>query len=117
MSDVGTTPRKGLTPTQRLKLFEAHRGICALCSRPIRGEPWRDEHLRALGLGGGNETENRAPVHIACAEAKDADDIPRIAKAKRQKMANLGIKKASRPIPGSRASPWKKKLDGTVVRR
>ena len=117
MTDIGTTPRKPLSPTQRLKLFEAHRGICALCSRPIRGEPWRDEHLRALGLGGGNEVENRAPVHIACAEAKDSDDLPRIAKAKRQKMAHLGIKKSSRPIPGSRASGFKKHLDGRVTRR
>ena len=33
MTDIGTTPRKPLSPTQRLKLFEAHRGICALCSR------------------------------------------------------------------------------------
>lgn len=99
MTDVGTTKRKPLTPTQRLKLFEAHKGICALCSRQIaNGEKWIDEHLRALGLGGTNDLENRAPVHVACAEAKTrGEDIPRIAKAKRQKMAALGIKSSKAP--------------------
>lgn len=93
MTDVGTTPRKTLTPRERLKLFEEHKGICGLCGLPIMpGDKWRDEHLRALGLGGSNDRGNRAPVHIRCAEVKDGDDIPRIAKAKRQKMAALGIK-------------------------
>lgn len=95
MTDVSTTPRKPLTPTQRLRLFEAHKGICALCGGEIQsGEKWIDEHLRALGLGGTNDIENRAPVHVACAKAKtNNEDIPRIAKAKRQKMASLGIKR------------------------
>ena len=98
-TDVGTTPRKPLTPTQRLKLFEAHKGICALCKAQIMpGEKWIDEHLRALGLGGSNDATNRAPVHVACAKAKtDNEDLPRIGKAKRQKMASLGIKRDTGP--------------------
>jgi 5-methylcytosine-specific restriction enzyme A len=94
-TDVGTTPRKPLTPTQRLKLFEAHKGICALCGLRIApGVAWCDEHLRALGLGGSNDTSNRAPVHVACADGKtQQQDMPRIVKAKRQKMAALGIKR------------------------
>ncbi len=92
--DVGTTPRKRLTPTQRLALFERHKGICVICGKQIvAGEAWIDEHLRALGLGGSNDLDNRAPVHAACAAAKTAkEDVPAIAKAKRQKMAALGIK-------------------------
>lgn len=95
MTDVGTTPRKPLTSTQRLKLFEAHGGRCCLCGRLIRaGEPWIDEHLRALGLGGQNDWDNRAPAHVACANEKTHGkdgDLARIAKAKRQKMRHLGI--------------------------
>lgn len=118
--DIGTTPRKPLTPSQRLKLFEAHRGICALCSRQIRaGEPWRDEHMKALGFGGSNDIDcNRRPVHIACAKTKDSDDLPRIAKAKAQKRAHLGLKEPKGPpIPGSKRSKWKRKMNGTVVLR
>ena len=92
-SDVGTTPRKPLTPRQRLKLFEDHGGMCALCGTQIyAGEPWRDEHLRALGLGGSNDINNRAPVHERCAPAKDRDDMARINKSKAVKRQALGIK-------------------------
>jgi len=120
--DVGTTPRKALTPTQRLKLFESFGGRCVLCDRKIEaGEPWIDEHLRALGLGGTNAAENRGPAHKACADAKTFGkdgDLARIAKAKRVKMRHLGIRlRKGPPIPGSKDSPWKRKMDGTLVRR
>lgn len=96
--DVGTTPRKPLTPTQRLKLFEQHKGVCGICGQYIQaGSRWRDEHLIPLALGGSNDMENRAPVHEKCAEAKDKDDMRQIAKAKRQKRAHLGIKSQRGP--------------------
>ena len=95
-TDVGTTPRKPLTPTQRLKLFEDHKGICCLCSLKIkRGDAWIDEHIRPLGLGGSNDLSNRGPAHKLCAEVKTEQDMDRINKAKRQKQADLGIKAAA----------------------
>lgn len=98
--DLGTTKRKPLTPTQRLALFERYKGICVLCSTKIHaGQPWIDEHLRALGLGGSNDASNRGIAHEACANAKTYGpdgDLARIAKAKRQKMASLGIKPEGR---------------------
>ncbi len=120
--DVGTTLRKPLTPTQRLKLFEAFQGRCVLCDRKIEvGEPWIDEHLRALGLGGSNVAENRGPAHKACAVAKahgKDGDLARIAKAKRVKMRHIGVKtRKGPPMPGSKASPWKRRMDGTLERR
>lgn len=109
MTDVGTTPRKPLTPRQRLALFERFSGICPLCSRKIEaGEPWIDEHMRALGLGGGNEDANRAPVHKACADAKTygpEGDLAKAAKAKRQKMRHLGISTASKPLQSGQSLP------------
>ncbi len=93
MTDLGTTPRKYLTRTQRLRLFERHAGVCVLCGRQIRaGERWIAEHLRALGLAGTNDPDNLAPVHEACANVKNKDDWARITKAKSSKMASLGIK-------------------------
>ena len=91
--DVVTTPRKPLTPSQRLKLFEAHKGVCCVCGAYIKaGEKWVDEHIIPLGLGGSNDIENRAPAHEKCAADKTKDDMRAIAKAKRQKRAHLGIK-------------------------
>ena len=119
--DVGTTPRKSLTPTQRLKMFENHKGICILCSTRINaGDLWIDEHIIPLGLGGTNEFDNRGPAHKACADAKthgEAGDIATIAKAKRAKMKHLGISESRTPMPFGKKSPWKKKFDGTIVRR
>jgi len=117
--DLGTTPRKVLTPRQRLALFEAFKGICPLCEQRIQvGEKWIDEHMRALGLAGSNDWDNRAPVHEHCAKLKTKDDMARINKAKRQKMHHLGIKPESRrKLPGSKDSPIKIKLDGTRVWR
>lgn len=114
MSDVGTTKRKALTPTQRLKLFEAHKGLCGICGAQIRaGESWIDEHIIPLGLGGSNDTENRAPAHVQCAQSKthgSQGDVARIAKAKRQKMKSLGIERKkvkiqSRGFETSRKEP------------
>jgi hypothetical protein len=120
--DVGSTPRKSLTPTQRLKLFEAWHGCCCICERKIQaGEAWIDEHIRPLGLGGTNYLDNRGPAHKACADAKTNGkdgDLARIAKAKRMKMRHIGVKsRKGPPIPGSKDSPWKRKMDGTLVRR
>jgi hypothetical protein len=118
--DVGSTKRKPLTPTQRLKLFESFGGRCVLCDRKIEaGEPWIDEHLRALGLGGTNAMENRGPAHKACADAKthgSDGDIARIAKAKRMKMRHVGIRKPSK-FPTSRDSRFKQKINGDLVDR
>jgi 5-methylcytosine-specific restriction endonuclease McrA len=92
MTDIGTTLRKPLTPTQRLKLFESERGICCICGLKIVGK-FIDEHKRALGLGGGNEMDNRGVAHPKCADIKtQTEDMPRIVKAKAQKRAAHGIK-------------------------
>jgi 5-methylcytosine-specific restriction endonuclease McrA len=90
---IGTTPRKPLTPRQRLALLEEYSHKCALCGLPIEPtESWRDEHLIALGLGGTNKWDNRAPVHIRCAKAKDLVDMAAINRAKNQKVRHYGIK-------------------------
>ncbi len=96
MTDLGTTPRKPLTPTQRLKLFEDERGLCCICGLKIVGK-FIDEHKRALGLAGGNERSNRGVAHPKCAAVKTHDeDMPRINKAKAQKKAQHAIKDEKR---------------------
>ena len=108
MSDVGTTARRAMSPTRRLRIFEAHRGLCVICGGKIDGvrEKWIVEHVRAMGLGGADDDANCGPAHSTCADVKtQAQDIPAIAKAKRMKMRALGIKKPStfrKPAPGTR---------------
>jgi 5-methylcytosine-specific restriction endonuclease McrA len=104
--DLGSGRRQPLTPRQRLALYEAHGGICCICGNRIIGGRWVDEHVRPLSLGGSNDVDNRAPAHERCAQEKTRDDLRRLAKAKAQKRAFLGIRAAtrliaSRPFPAS----------------
>jgi len=118
--DVGVTNRKSLTPGQRLKLWEQHKGICVICELPIDGvrEKWIDEHIKPLAEGGTNDMDNRGPAHVLCAKAKTGEDAKRLAKARRTKRKHLGIKRAtSRPLMGTKESGWRKKMNGDVERR
>ena len=117
MSDVSTTPRGTMSPTRRLRIFEAHAGRCCLCEQKIKaGDTWTIEHLRALGLGGADTDDNCAPAHEQCRRLKDKADVSDIARAKRRKAKHYGLLKPA-TIPGSRNSPWKRKIDGTTVPR
>lgn len=120
MSDVGTTKRGSMSPRKRLKVWEQHRGRCCICSQAIDGtrEKWIVEHIRALELGGADDETNMAPAHATCGSEKTKNDHARAAQAKRQKQRHIGIERASRtPMPCGRNSPFKKLMDGRVVRR
>ena len=68
--------------------------------------------------GGADDETNMGPAHEKCAIVKTSGEAPVKAKSDRIKANNLGIKKTSkRPMPGSKASGWKRKMDGTVVKR
>ena len=118
--------RKPLTPKQRAEMFAAHKGICCLCGDKILDpNKWIDEHFIPVAIGrvtgSVNAMENRGPVHIECAKEKTTKDRKDIAKAKRlanETGQNRKKKKIqSRGFQTNRSSPYRKKMDGTVVRR
>jgi len=115
-----STRRPVFSTSFRLNLFLKRKGTCASCSQKIdAGKAWDIDHILPLALGGMNEPNNLQILCKPCHQAKTTkDDIPRIAKTKRLKARHLGARSPStRPLPGSRRSPWKRKLDGSVVRR
>lgn len=107
------------TAKQRAEIFRDNKGECYLCERKIApGEAWEAEHPKARGLGGSDKQEDMRPVHIDCHEPKTKADVAIMRKADRQAKAHLGLKaKSGRPIPGSKASGWKKTMSGEVIRR
>jgi hypothetical protein len=77
------------------------------------------EHVTPDGLGGEPTLEN-CKVHCGlCADIKThTEDNPAMAKADRVFKAHHGLKRRKGPpMPGSRASGWKKPMNGPAVRR
>lgn len=70
----------------------------------------------ALVNGGQNRESNLAPILIDKHKEKTREDVRIKARTARIQKARYGIKKKSRWAYG-KDSPWKKKIDGTVVRR
>lgn len=107
MTDVPTTRRKSMSPSRRLRIWEAHSGRCCLCGQKIDGsrEKWTVEHIRALGLGGEDDDSNCAPAHETCRREKDKADVAMIAKAKAMKRVHIGIKN---PGPKIKSAPFPK---------
>lgn len=77
------------------------------------------DHVNADSNGGKPTLENCAAVCPQCNMHKaHFHDTPRAAKLKRQRDRNQGIsKRKGPPMPGSRASGIRRRMDGTVERR
>jgi len=112
--------RSSFSTSFRLSLFLERNGSCASCNTKIAaGQAWDIDHILPIALGGSNEPNNLQILCRSCHRYKTTqDDIPRIAKTKRLKAKHLGARSSAyRPIPGGKSSPWKRKMDGSVVRR
>jgi 5-methylcytosine-specific restriction enzyme A len=112
--------RRHLSTRERLRLFTLHGGICHFCERAIDGtrDRWEVSHVIPYELTRDESDANMQPAHYACHREHTAKvDQPRIAKAKRVAAKHIGAHKSRSTLAGSKASRWKRKLDGTVVPR
>ena len=77
------------------------------------------DHIIPDAVDGGNSVENCQPLCKSCHGVKTAkSDVPEIARTKRVRDKHIGaFKKSGRPMPGSKASGIKKKMNGQVERR
>ena len=99
----------------KLRVFERHNGICHISGRKITAaDQWDCDHIVALCNGGGHRESNLAPALRDKHRAKTAEDVAAKSKTARVRAKHLGIKRSARPMPGSRASKWKRHMDGSV---
>jgi 5-methylcytosine-specific restriction protein A len=91
---------------------------CEACGFPF-GVKFHFDHDIADGLGGEPTLDNCKVLCHAChADKTTKHDVPLIAKVKRINDKHNGIRTTtSRPMPGSRASGLRKRMNGTVDRR
>jgi 5-methylcytosine-specific restriction protein A len=114
------TARRSISTRDRARLFQLHKGVCHICEGKIDGtrEAWEVEHETPLSMGGEDDDENRLLAHVKCHKAKTRKDMGNLAKAKRNEARYTGARATPKAvIPGSKASMWKKRMDGTVVLR
>lgn len=110
--------RKSISAKIRLKVFNDHSGRCHICGGKISvGEAWDVEHVIPIALGGADDETNWSPAHSKCHRTKTTSDMGAIAKAKRRESRHRGVRVSRSPLPFGKRSKFKKKMDGTVVRR
>lgn len=111
--------RRSLSKLQRVRVFDRAAGLCHLCGQKIHvGQRWDVEHVKPLSMGGADDETNMQPAHASCHAGKTAAEAGPRAKADRIRARHLGIiAKPTRPIPGSKASGLRKRMDGSVERR
>lgn len=119
--------RKRLTRVQFAQLMLEQEGRCAACREKLRADLIVDEHLTPLDQLGTNDLSNRALYCTACARAKTEDDQADIRHGRRVR-GETGQKRTRvlrklkpwtqpRTFPTNRDGPFKRKMNGQVVRR
>lgn len=113
------TKRGSMTKARATAIFLREDGICHICGNPIvAGEAWEVEHPDELADGGSDDDAVKKPAHVKCHKSKSA--ASRTARAKRNRIITQGcvsVPKSRNPMPGSRASGWKKTMQHGWVRR
>lgn len=113
--------RQEFSAAVRLAAWERSLGFCeaqgcgVYIDSPKLGPEYH--HRIEAALGGEATIENCAVTCIPCHRRITAARAPVLAKVKRIRKARANIKPRRAVIPGSKASGWKKRMDGTVERR
>lgn len=116
---IGRTDDTKVPDRVRTRVFVAKGGKCHACGRKINGatESWTCEHLIALINGGENRESNLDLTCCNCLAPKNAADVAiKSRTAKLQKKTILKRKSKWRPMPGTRASGFRKRMNGDVER-
>lgn len=117
---IGKHDDAAIPPRVKERVARSSGDLCVKCDRKV-GEKLRPEfdHVTPLILGGQNRESNIQLLCHECHGAKTKLDVKLKAKVARVRTKlSLGIKTPKgRPMPGSKASGLRKRMDGTVERR
>jgi 5-methylcytosine-specific restriction protein A len=101
----------------KLRVYKKFGGVCQICfaKEKILGPEY--DHRVALINGGKHAESNLQPVHPKCHRNKSNADVAEKSATYRTQIHHYGIKRSRNPMPGSKASGWRKRMDGRVERR
>jgi 5-methylcytosine-specific restriction protein A len=101
----------------RTEAYERSGGKCEGCGAILKRGGFDYDHDKSAYFGGDATLSNCRVLCTACHHGKTSNrDVPVIAKSRRIRAREAGIKPRSR-FAGSRDSPLKKKINGEVVKR
>jgi 5-methylcytosine-specific restriction endonuclease McrA len=107
--------RREFSAKTKVAAYERSQGRCEGCGAALQTARFHYDHVLPDALGGEPTLENCEVLCRACHDEKThKSDVPRISKMKRQRVRNLGAKTTARPIPGSKASGIRRRMNGTV---
>ncbi|GLK78017.1 hypothetical protein GCM10008171_32710 [Methylopila jiangsuensis] len=109
--------RREFSRKVRAAAFLRAGGCCESCRAKLKVGEGEVDHVLPDQLGGEPTLDNARVLCRACHRAKTAEDVRRIRKGDRQRDKHTGAwKPTSRPLPGSRASGVRKRMNGQVER-
>ena len=110
--------RREFSSKTKTAAWERANGQCEACTARLSPGHTHYDHIVPDALGGEPILENVQVLCSACHGRKTAkQDVPRIAKAKRQQRAHIGANSSKKSFPCGKRSKWRKKLNGEVVPR
>lgn len=111
-------PRREFSPKIMVEAFKRAGGKCQRCTARLSVGKFAYDHVIPDALGGEPTLENCEVLCTSCHGVKtNRTDIPTIAKVKRVKINHIGARHSSSPMPGSKASRWRKPMRGPAVLR
>jgi 5-methylcytosine-specific restriction endonuclease McrA len=79
---------------------------------------WQVDHTIPLIQGGENREKNLQAICLDCHLIKTKAEVAEKSKTARIRKKHLGLRKAKgRPLPGTKASGIRKRMDGKVEKR
>ncbi len=124
---TATTPRREFPKRVKAQILkramnDAGRVVCEGCGLVLGKKLYEIDHTLAEALVVDKTAELTAADGKllgleCCHKPKSADDVRRIRKADRQGYRDAGLTRSRNPMPGSRGTRFKKRMDGSVVLR
>lgn len=116
---IGSSPEAKIPSRVQERVWLRCGGRCQLeCGRKLfPGDKWEIDHKHALINGGEHRESNLRLVCVPCHRIKSDEDVAEKALVSKKRQKHIGIKRTSRPMPGSKASGLRRRMDGTVERR
>jgi len=111
-------PRREFPAKVREQAFARSKGACEGCTAHLYPGKFAYDHVIPDALGGEPVLTNCEVLCENCHKAKTVgSDVPRITEARAEHRAHIGIKTSKgRPLNGTKASGWRKRMSGAVER-